>query len=83
MDSPEELRKLCPGCPLIEELAAGRTALIRHLLINQDKLGKKQRAEIWRKADWDDEDARELARTCLKRTFGFGGRQHCTSFPDK
>ncbi|HET6622834.1 MAG TPA: hypothetical protein VFG56_02785 [Candidatus Saccharimonadales bacterium] len=84
MLSAEDLRELCPAdCPILQGLADKRAETIRHLVLEQDNMSKPQRDEIWQKADWEDADARELARTCLKHTFGFGYPQHCTSFPDK
>lgn len=82
MYSAEELRQLCPDCPLINELADRRKRLLVKLALDQDRLSKSERQVVWRRADWDDQDARELARTCLKRTFSFDYRPHCTSFPD-
>lgn len=85
MLSSEQIRQLCPAeCPILHELARRRRQLSVDLLLHQDSMSKSERQAVWQKADWDDQDARELARTCLKRTFeGFGHWPHCTSFPDK
>lgn len=77
------MRDICPECPLVKELVAKRIRLTRELLLSQDSMSKTRRNEIWKKAAWDDEDIRELARTCWKHPFSRYGELRCTSLPEQ